>query len=363
MDIKRRLLNEWFFICLLIVYAGLLIYNPRFLNPNFVDTDTVLIIAALIISNTGIFVSGGTDLIATKILSRFKDIKSVSVAAIILTVVISMFITNDASLIIFVPLTVSIGKMAKKSISRTIVLEAIGANVGSALMPFGNPQNIILFRGYGLSAQSFFAGSIPLFLILLAVLLAFSLVLTKSSSITRRKWKASFNPWLFYVSLVLFFLGVAGFFMGLGGYFFLGLSALSVLALLTLRPRNYTVRNVLLRIDFFLILTFVLIFLVINSVRSIINIEIGGVLSVFLFSTLISQVISNVPATVLLTGKTAFVPLLWGVNIGGNGTMVASLANLIALRRSASGKVLDFMKISGLFLVVTAAIGALTFYI
>ncbi len=363
MDVKRLLLNEWFFLCLLAAYAVLLIYNPSFLNLGYIDTDTVLILAALIISNTGIFVSGGTDMIAAKILSRFRDIRGVSIAAVMLTVLISMFITNDASLIVLVPLTVSIGRMAGKSLYSTVVLEAIGANVGSSLTPFGNPQNIIMFRSYGLTLQSFLASSVPLFLILLAVLLVFAFFLTKSSRIEKPRTRVAYRPPLFYASLLLFGLGIGGFLSNFGAYFFLGLSAVSILTILALKPRDYTVRNVLLRIDFFLIFTFVLIFLVINSVRSMISIEISGALSVFLFSALLSQFISNVPATVLLTGKSAFTPLLWGVNIGGNGTMVSSLANLIALRRSAAGRIWNFMKISGLFLFVTLLIGLAFFLV
>lgn len=363
MDLKKLLFNEWFFLSLLAAYAALLIYNPSFLNPTFIDTQTVLILAALIIANTGIFISGGTDLIASKILGRFKDLKSVSVAAIMLTVLISMFITNDAALIVLVPMTFSIGRMARKSLSRIVVLEAIGANVGSTLTPFGNPQNIILFRNYGLGVQSFLAGSTPLFLILLVVLLVFALLLVKSSVIIRQKRRVAYNAGLFYASLALFIAGITGFLAGLNGYFFLGVSIASILVLLLLKPKDYTVRNTLLRVDFFLIFTFVLIFLVINSVRSSISIEINGALSVFLLSALLSQLISNVPTTVLLTGKAAFAPLLWGVNIGGNGTIVASLANLIALRKSAAGGILDFIKISGAFLAVTLAIGFLIIYI
>ena len=363
MDVKGVFFNEWFFLCLLVAYIILFIYNPSFLNPNFIDTHTVLILTVLIISNTGIFISGGTDLIATKILAKFKDLKSISIVAILLTVFISMFITNDASLIVLVPLTLSIGRMTGKSVSRTIVLEAIGANVGSTLTPFGNPQNIILFRNYHLSLQAFFSSSISLFLILLTVLLIFSLIFTKNLRIKPQKTGVNYNPKLFYASLSLFVFGVVGFLTGLNAYYFLGLSILSIIVLLVFKPKDYNVRRVLLRIDFFLIFTFVLIFLVINSVRSMINIEISGALSAFLFSALISQLISNVPTTVLLTGKTTFPALLWGVNIGGNGTIIASLANIIALRRSTAHMVLDFMEISGAFFAVALSIGFLLFYI
>ncbi len=361
MNIKEALTKEWFFLAFLLAYIALVIYNPSFLNPDFIDTKTVLILAALIISNTGIFVSGGTDYLAGYILKRFRNLKSVSVVAIILTVFISMFITNDASLIILVPLTISIGRMAGKSISRTVVLEAIGANVGSTLTPFGNPQNIILFRAYHLSLQAFFSASLPLFAILIAVLLVFAIIFTKNSKIHRWQGNLKYKPSLFYTSFALFVLSVSGFLMNLSGYFFLGLSIASVFALLLMKPNNYTARKALFRIDFLLILTFALIFLVMNSIKSMVSISVLGALPAFVLPALISQIISNVPATVLLTGKSSFVPLFWGANVGGNGTVIASLANWIALRRLPANGIKEFMKISGLFLLITFIIGMLVF--
>lgn len=362
MNIKEALAKEWFFLAFLLAYIALIIYNPSFLNPDFIDTKTVLILAALIISNTGIFVSGGTDYIAGHILKRFRNLKSVSVVAVILTVFMSMFITNDASLIILVPLTISIGRMAGKSISRTVVLEAIGANVGSALTPFGNPQNIILFRAYHLSLQAFFSASLPLFAILIGILLVFALVFTKNSKIRRWKGNIRYKPGLFYASFALFVLSVSGFLLDLSGYFFLGISIASVFALILMKPDNYTARKALFRIDFLLILTFALIFLVMNSIRSMVSISLVGILPAFVLPALLSQIISNVPATVLLTGKSSFIPLFWGVNIGGNGTIIASLANWIALRRLPTGGIKEFMKISGLFLLITLIIGLVVFF-
>lgn len=361
MDIKKALINEWFFLVFLVAYIALIIYNPSFLNPDLIDTKTVLILAALIISNTGIFVSGGTDYIAGRILRRFRNLKSVSIVAIILTVFISMFITNDASLIILVPLTISIGRMAGKSISRTVVLEAIGANVGSTLTPFGNPQNIILFRAYHLNLPAFFSTSLPLFAILMAILLVFALVFTKNSKISGWRGSLKYKPSLFYASFALFVLTVSGFLLNLSGYFFLAVSVASIFALLFMKPKSYTARRALFRIDFLLILTFALIFLVMNSIKSMVSVSLLGILPAFVLPALISQVISNVPTTVLLTGKASFMPLFWGVNIGGNGTIIASLANWIALRRLPTNGIKEFMKISGLFLLITFIIGLAVF--
>ena len=96
-----------------------------------------------------------------------------------------------------------------------------------------------------------------------------------------------------------------------------------------------------------------------NSIKSLLKIANVGLVYGFLLSALLSQLISNVPTTVLLIGKAPFISLLWGSNIGGNGTVIASLANLIALRRYGMKYAITFMKISLAFFVITLLIGML----
>ncbi|MCW1292945.1 MAG: SLC13 family permease [Candidatus Parvarchaeota archaeon] len=358
MNIKRIMLNELFFFVFLFVYIALVIYNPRFLNSKLVDWNAVSIIASLIIANTGIFVSGGTDVLARRIVYRFKDERSLSMAAILLTLLLSMFITNDASLIVLVPLTLSIGKLSGNNMSKTVILEAIAANVGSTLTPFGNPQNIIIFKYYRLSLVEFLKASTLVFLLMLFTLIFLSYFLLKRKAVKPRAIKVTYKPTLFMLSFALFIVDIVGFFLGLNYKFFVATSLVGIIFLLMFRPSSYTKRDALLRIDFFLILTFIMIFLVVNSLKSLILFSISGTLLGLISAALLSQLISNVPVTVLLAGKVSFLPLLWGVNIGGNGTIIASLANLIAYRK-LNGSLLEFLKISSFFLAITLLLGIL----
>ncbi len=358
--VKKNLL----FFVLLAAYLAFVAYNRDFLNPALVEWKTVTIIASLIIINTGMLASGGIDIIAKAILGRIKDFRKLAVFSILFTVLLSMFITNDASLIVLIPLTMSIGKISGEDIKNVIVLQAIGANVGSMLTPFGNPQNIIMFREYGLSLSMFVLKMLPVFLISVVMLLLFVFLLDKKRRIAGSGAAVGYSRTLFGASLLLFAVTITGFLYDSDVSFFLVMAILGIVVMLVFRPKSYSKAAVLLRIDFLLILTFVLIFLVINSARTFIGvISSSNPLAVFAYSLIISQFISNVPATVLLQKNAMFLPLSWGVNVGGNGTVIASLANLIALRGGNGIRALRFMKISLIYMAAVALTSMLLLYI
>ncbi|MCL4371752.1 SLC13 family permease [Candidatus Marsarchaeota archaeon] len=349
--------KEPIFFALLVAYLLLLAYNVHFLNAGLVEWNTVAIIASFIIINTGLLVSGGIDFVAGMVLSKVGSVRNLYVFSVIVTVVLSMFITNDASLIVLVPLTVSMGRLSGRNLSGIIVLQAISANVGSMLTPFGNPQNIIMFRHYALSAAGFLYAMAPAFAVSMAVLLVFTLMIGKDSRRISGSTPKAYGKTLFYSSLLLFVVDVGCFLAGLGASAFLALSAASVLLMLAFKPRSLSKAYTITRIDFFLIMSFVLIFLVINSASTILPaIHPSGSLGMFLYALLISQFISNVPATVLLQKSSLFLPLGWGVNVGGNGTLIASLANFIAYRQGRGIGILKFMKLSAIYMIVVALI-------
>ncbi|MCL5092598.1 MAG: SLC13 family permease [Candidatus Marsarchaeota archaeon] len=358
--VKKNLL----FFVLLAAYLAFVAYNRDFLNPALVEWKTVTIIASLIIINTGMLASGGIDIIAKAILGRIKDFRKLAIFSILFTVLLSMFITNDASLIVLIPLTMSIGKISGEDIKNIIVLQAIGANVGSMLTPFGNPQNIIIFREYGLSLSMFVLKMLPVFLISVVMLLIFVFLLNKKGKIAGSGAAVGYSRTLFSASLLIFAVTITGFLYDSGVSFFFVMAVLGIAVMLVFRLKSYSKTAVLLRIDFLLILTFVLIFLVINSARTFIGvISSSNPLAMFVYSLIISQFISNVPATVLLQKNAMFLPLSWGVNVGGNGTVIASLANLIALRGGNGIKALRFMKISLIYMAAVALISMLLLYI
>jgi Na+/H+ antiporter NhaD/arsenite permease-like protein len=316
-----------------------------------------MIIASFIIVNAGLLASGGMDVIASGILSRIRDLRTLTLVSLVFTVIASMFITNDASLIALVPLTVSIGKLSGRSVTKLVILQAIAANVGSMLTPFGNPQNIIIFRAYGLSVLTFLYGMLPIFMVSFAILLAFGYLLSGRTRLSPAKIRRKRSFSLFLSSTALFAIDVAGMLMGYGIYFFAATAVLGVLSMILFGLRGKSRLDGLKNIDLFLIFTFVLIFLVVNSARSMIgNVIVGGSIEVFGYSLVLSQFISNVPTAVLFGAGGNWLPLAWGVDVGGNGTIIASLANIIALRRLKGRKIVEFSKISFAFLGITAVI-------
>lgn len=349
--------KEPIFFALLVAYAALLAYNTHFLNAALVEWNTVAIIASFIIINTGLLLSGGIDFIAALVLSKVGSVRNLYLFSVMFTVLVSMLMTNDASLIVLIPLTVSIGKLSGRGIGGMVVLQAIGANVGSMLTPFGNPQNIIMFRHYALTTPSFISSMAPAFAISMLVLVAFTLVLGRRGGRLIGAAPKQYGTALFYSSLALFIADVACFLLGASTWAFIALSIASAALMLAFRPKGVSKAHAIARIDFFLILSFVLIFLVINSAATMLpKPHEGGAASMFLYALIASQFISNVPSTVLLQKSSLFLPLAWGANIGGNGTLIASLANFIAYRQGGRVGAFRFMGISAAYMAIVAAL-------
>jgi Na+/H+ antiporter NhaD/arsenite permease-like protein len=347
------------------IYAAVIMLSAYLIFSGKVALDPIytrafVIITSLIIANTGILASREIDVIAEKITKKFKRIKKVSIILVAITFLVSIAMTNDASLLILIPITVEIGIISRKSLLNTIIMQIIAANVGSMLAPFGNPQNIIIFLRYHQTALNFITGILPAFAISVILLFAFTFFLVKDGKLkTNYKAKKPHLP-LFYSSLFIFIIDVIGLLLNYGDYFFVATIAVSICILAFVRIPGSKRLGTLSRIDILLILIFFVVFMIFGSLSSIIPLpKSNSTLYQFVYAILISQVISNVPASVLL--KTFnFIPLLWGVNIGGNGSVIASLANVIGLRQTKDKrKYASFLKTSFLFLIINTAVAAL----
>ncbi len=347
------------------IYAAVILLSAYIIFSGKVElypvyTRAFVIITSLIIANTGILASREIDVIAAKMTKKFKSIKKISLLLVAITFLVSIAMTNDASLLILIPITVEIGIISRKSLLNTIIMQIIAANVGSMLTPFGNPQNIIIFLRYHLTAINFIAGAFPAFAISTILLFAFTFFLVKDGKLkTNYKAKKPHMP-LFYSSLFIFVIEVIGMLLGYSEYFFVAMIAFSIIILAFVRIPGSKRIGTLSKIDLLLILIFFIVFMIFGSLSSIIPLpKSNSLLYQFIYAVLISQVISNVPASVLL--KTFnFIPLLWGVNIGGNGSVIASLANVIGLRQTKDkGKYTLFLKTSFLFLVINATLAAI----
>jgi Na+/H+ antiporter NhaD/arsenite permease-like protein len=216
--------------------------------------------------------------------------------------------------------------MQIKEKNQLVLLVAFTAHVGAALTPFGTPQNLFIFSFYQLEVMPFIHVIAPFSfgLFALFLLLSFFLPITRKDRITEQKIHTDFLQGMLYLlTLTIVILAVLRICPWYSGFIAL-LSAL-------LFDKNA------LKVDYPLLFTFLLFLGLANELKSVLAHYIEHPTHIFLLSSLLSQIISNVPSTLLLHQFTPeWEALLWGTNVGGFGTPVAALANLITYRIYAS---------------------------
>lgn len=272
----------------------------------------------------------------------------------------SMLVTNDVALITFVPLTLLVYSDIKDERSRiiTVVLETAAANLGSMVTPFGNPQNLYIYDHYRLSIGEFFNTMLPTAALSLVLLILLCMTIPRSPCRMEKKADIKFPKTSMSAFAILFALCLLTVFRVVPDYVCLAAAIITALIF---------DRSLLLKIDYGLLGTFICFFVFVGNIARIE--PISRVISEavtgreVMSAALISQVISNVPAAVMLSGFTdKGRELLLGVNIGGLGTLIASLASLISFqyyRKSEGSKTWRYMGIFtavnfGMLLVLTA---------
>ena len=274
--------------------------------------------------------AGAFDALAYALCARAKSTRTMGLLLVLLAFFSSMLITNDVALLTFVPFAVILLRMTgrKQDLIRVVVLQTAAANLGSMLTPVGNPQNLFLYAHYGFSTGEFFQITLPVWGIALALLALLCLTLPRVSLRPMLGERKQTDGKALTVYLLLFALCLLTVFRLVPWPVMLGLTA-AVLLIFD--------RRMLLRADGFLLLTFVAFFIFAGNLARLPAVDrlLRGLLSgrEYWVSLLTCQVISNVPAALLLSGFTdSGRELLLGTNIGGLGTPIASLASLIGLR-------------------------------
>ena len=252
---------------------------------------------------------------------RFLRGRGLPIKLVLLTAILSMFITNDVAILTVVPLTLAL-EIPRRHI--LVILETLAANAASALTPFGNPQNIFIFTHYQAQLFDFIRTILPFFLVSLlwAVLLAFregrrSPDEASGEGAPPVEVERRGIPYLFFFML---FVGVVLRFapLWLGGL---------VCLYVVFRDRRS------LRIDWMLLATFLAFFGFTDNLAHLMHFNLSSPTRTFLYALLGSQTISNVPSTLLFADFTRhWHELLWGVSVGGFGNLIGSLASLIAYR-------------------------------
>ena len=343
----------------------------------YVDFRTLAILFCLMSVMAGLQKSGVFQCVAQALLSKVRKAWQLVLILVLLCFISSMLVTNDVALITFVPFTlVVLGMVGSEIKSRllipVVVLQTIAANLGSMLTPIGNPQNLYLYGKAGLSLGAFVLLMLPYAAVALVVIVVWSLVQSRAY---HGPVQVSFSEGV----------KISGSSVHLAVY-----AVLFVLALLTVArvvPYGVTLvatiaallvmdKSIFGRVDYSLLLTFVGFFIFIGNIgrlpafSQMLQQVVSG--HEILAGVAASQVISNVPAALLLSGFTENLSaLIIGVNLGGLGTLIASMASLITYKLITreegreKGAYFRYFTVANIcflviLLVLTLALGALS---
>jgi len=353
--------------------AWLLAILTMFLVPpsaaylGYIDFHTLALLFALMAVMAGLQNLGLFQELGEAMLNRTRTTRQLEAVLLFLPFFSSMIVTNDVALITFVPFAIEVLRMAgqEKRLIPVVAMQTIAANLGSMTTPIGNPQNLYLYSRYGLSLGDFFSAMLPLTAgaaVLIAVFLLLSpsrpLVMLPVDSAPPAADSRKFLYMLYAALFVLCLCVVAK---------VLSVWYAAVIVLCALFFYDY---QSLRRVDYNLLLTFVGFFLFVGNLgelpafRSLFQSLLEG--RELLCCVAVSQFISNVPAALLLSGFTDNArALLIGTNLGGLGTLIASMASLISFKAISKalprdkGRYLGWFTVSNL--VFLAALLALQF--
>ncbi len=304
----------------------------------YIDFRTLGLLFCLMCVMAGFNKLGIFKYIAEKMLSKIKSVNGLSLILGLLCFFSSMFITNDVALITFVPFTITALKLSDKmdKLIWIVTIETVAANLGSMLTPIGNPQNLYLFSAFNMGLGDFISTILPYALLSLFLVIICCFV-TGNGKISTQfdNDKTDFSKLHIIVYSLIFIISLLTVFRVI---------PYEVTVLITLIILLILDRKVLLKVDYSLLFTFVFLFIFIGNLgeikpindflKSIVN---GNEVLVGIAS---SQVFSNVPAAILLSKFTENARnLLIGVNLGGLGTLIASMASLISFKFVAKEKI------------------------
>ena len=332
--LKMIFKNETVFcISFLLAVLSAFAVHPDRMYLSYPDYRTIALLFCLMIIVGGFQSLGIFSMLGHFLLRGAGSIRGLSAILVMLCFFSSMVITNDVALITFVPFTLIVFRMSGRveSVLKLVVLETIAANLGSMATPIGNPQNLYLYSIADFSAGEFLQAVLPYaglaFVMLMAAVQRDEPLLdvagVEENEVQKGKIFRKMIPFLFLLLLCL----------------------LVVFRILPYQPVLICVicvvlvvnRKLYLSVDYFLLLTFLCFFIFIGNMKRIPEIS-GFLVSVvdgkeLLMGILTSQIISNVPAAILLSGFSSNLSaLLTGVNVGGLGTLIASLASLISFK-------------------------------
>jgi len=329
--------NPILFISGLLALISCFFVLPDMQYLSYINVRVLAILFGLMLIVAALGHIGTFDVLTNKLLSKVKTYRGISLLMSLLSFFLSMFLTNDVSLVTLVPFAIMVlapfGENRK--LMFTLIIMTVAANLGSMLTPIGNPQNLYLYDNYHVALPEFLLLMLPYSALSLALIVALTFILIKGAdklpSLNKTEGKK-----LSVVKLIIYFaLFVLNILTVVGYVHFLISLGVTVVAMLIMDRKSFA------KADYNLLATFVFFFILIGNIGRIdaITGALSGLVSSYPVpaAVLSSQIISNVPAAMLLSaftddGKS----LIIGTNLGGLGTLIASMASLITYRFHAS---------------------------
>lgn len=319
-------------IAWILAILSMFIIHPDFQYIDYIDFKVLALLFCLMLVVKGFQKIGLFNFLIEKMSAYIKDSRRLSQMLIFCCFFLSMLITNDVALLTFVPFAIfSLNLCGQERLTiQVIVLQTIAANLGSMFTPIGNPQNLYLFSVSAMGIQEFFGTLLPLTAVSFGGILAATFLIPKKKICMNIEEKAKVDEKKeLFVYSTLFILNLLVVFRVL---FWMPVLLITI-AMVILVKRTELFKQV----DYALLITFIGFFVFVGNIgrmpwfREMIGQMIRG--KEIVAATVFSQFLSNVPATLLLSGFTEnYKNLLIGVNIGGLGTLIASMASLISYK-------------------------------
>ncbi len=315
----------------LLAVGSMFAVPPDAAYADYINYSVLILLFCLMAAVAGLQAAGVFERISQAVSKSRIGTKGTGLLLILICFFSSALITNDVALITFVPFTIGLlGTKDKRTLISVIVLETVAANLGSVITPIGNPQNLFIYTQYGVPFSDFMASVLPLGAISLVLIIFCWLLFVPKNTASAETAESTAPLKAFQIvrCTAIFVLSILS---------VLGIVHCVVTLVLTLLILLIFDRRLFARIDYSLLLTFVCFFVFVGNLGRIEAVEsfVSSVVSgkELLTGALASQGISNVPAAAMLAGFTDnWQELLLGVNIGGLGTPIASMASLISMR-------------------------------
>jgi len=323
-----------FSIALLIAIVTVFIVPPSTDYFGYINTTVLIIMFSLMIAVGGMLEANLFSKIAIFLTSKFYSIRYIGLVIVFSTFFLGMWVTNDAVLLTLVPFTIILTKQTKqeKYTLIIVILQTFAANMGASLTPMGDPQNIYLYSYYNLGFGEFVLTMLPVTITSFVLIFITTYFLLPNEFVSPTMVMPKINRKhlglyvLIFVVTVLAVLKVIPAWVAFVNTFFFTLIFF---------------RHLFKKVDYFLLMTFVMFFIISGNISQMHIFDgfrenvMNSNIKVYFSSLLTSQILSNVPASVLLssfTDKIYWKALLRGVNVGAMGSLIASLASLITFK-------------------------------